>query len=552
MDHRLKNPANFTALTPLIFLERAATSFGERTSIIYGDLRYTWSETFDRCRRLASGLVSLKIEDGDVVSAVAPNIPAMYELHFGVPMAGAVLNTLNVRLDSKSMANLFKHAETKIVFADYQYLPVVRKAVRLLSADASKLPIIIVIKDRLDQLGEKSYREHEYEDLVRHGDPNFQTRLPSDEWQTISVNYTSGTTSGPKGVIYHHRGAYLNSITSIIMWGMKDLPVYLWTVPMFHCNGWCFTWAIAALAGTNVCLRSVTAKGAYEAIANHRITHLSGAPVVLNILASAPAHEIKPLHSTVYVLTGGAPPPPSILSRMEDLGFDVTHSYGLTETFGPALHCRWKPEWNAFLLEERAALKARQGIPAISVTEAVVMDSKNMVSVPRDGKTIGEVMLRGSAIMKGYLKDENATQKAFEGGWFHTGDLGVMHPDGYIQLKDRLKDIIISGGENISSIEVEAVLYSHPQILEAAVVARPDEHWGETPCAFVHLTEPARNSGSVSAESIIAYCQQHLPRYMAPRTVIFGELPKTATGKIKKYVMREQARGLGTLHKSRL
>lgn len=544
METLKKCSANHPALTPVMFLERTATSYGERTSIIYGSIRYTWSQTFERCRRLASALVSLGIQPGDVVSAVAPNIPAMYEMHFGVPMAGAILNTLNVRLNGQTMASLFKHAGSKAVFADYQYLPLVLEAVKLLSAETSRFPIIIVIQDQLSP--SCATKELEYESLLKDGDPCFQFFLPSDEWETISLNYTSGTTSRPKGVVYHHRGAYMNSLISILMWGMKDFPVYLWTVPMFHCNGWCFTWAVAAQAGTNICLRNVTAKSAFEAIADHKVTHLSGAPVVLNILASAPAHEIKPLPSTVYVLTGGAPPPPSILSRMEDLGFDVTHSYGLTETFGAALYCRWKPEWNSFLIEKRAAFKSRQGMGTLAVAEAAIMDPKTMEKVPSDGTTIGEVMLRGVAIMKGYLNDEKATKAAFEGGWFHTGDLGVMHPDGYIQLKDRSKDIIISGGENISSIEVESVLYNHPQVLEAAVVARPDEHWGETPCAFVHST------GNLSAESIIAYCQERLPRFMAPRSVVFGELPKTATGKIQKYILRERAKALGTLQKGKL
>ena len=470
---------------------------------------------------------------------MAPNIPAMYEMHFGVPMAGAVLNTLNIRLNAQTMASLLQHSESKAVFVDYQYLPLIQESIEILSHEASELPTIVVIQDQLAAEPTSDFKELDYESLLKTGDSGFKFQWPTDEWETISLNYTSGTTSRPKGVVYHHRGAYINSLISILMWRMPDFPVYLWTVPMFHCNGWCFTWAVAAQAGTNICLRNVTAKSAFEAMADHKATHLAGAPTVLSILASARADEIKPLPSTVHVLTGGAPPAPTILSRMKTLGFDVTHSYGLTETFGPALYCRWRPEWNTLLPNEQAAFKARQGLATLAVAEAAVMESETMQKVPSDGKTIGEVMLRGVALMKGYLKDEAATKTAFKGGWFHTGDLGVMHPDGYIQLKDRSKDIIISGGENISSIEVESVLYSHPQVLEAAVVAQPNDYWGETPCAFVHSV-----SDNVSAESIIQYCRERLPRYMAPRVVVFGELPKTATGKVQKYILRERAKAL--------
>ncbi|MCO5563074.1 hypothetical protein L7F22_016710 [Adiantum nelumboides] len=542
-----KCAANYPALTPLMFLERTAISSGDRPSIIYGNIHYTWSQTFERCRRLASALVSLHIHPGDVVSVVAPNVPAMYEMHFGVPMVGAILNTLNVRLNASTMAVLLQHSGSKVVFADSQYLPLVLSSLKLLMEEQSyKIPILVAIDDPMESGNKLISTELEYESLLKTGDPQFQIRWPTDEWETISLNYTSGTTSRPKGVEYHHRGAYINAIVTAAMWGMKDFPVHLWTVPMFHCNGWCLTWTIAAQAGTNVCLRSVTAKSAFEAILKHKVTHLSGAPIVLNILATAPTNEIKRLPSTVHVLTGGAPPPPSILSRMEDLGFVVTHSYGLTETFGPALYCRWKPEWNTLVLEERAVFKSRQGLGTLAVVEAAVMNPKTMERAPRDGKTMGEVMLRGVAIMKGYWNDEKATNLAFEGGWFHTGDLGVMHSDGYIQLKDRSKDIIISGGENISSIEVESVLFTHPQMLEAAVVARPDAHWGETPCAFVHV------KGQLSSESLIAHCRERLPHFMVPRSVVFGELPKTATGKIQKYMLREHAKAMGSLQKSKL
>eukprot|EP00250_Pteridium_aquilinum_P009417 c18656_g1_i1 orf=400-2052(+) len=542
-----KCAANYPPLTPLMFLERTAISYGQRTSIIYGDVHYTWSQTFERSRRLASALVSLlHIQPGDVISVVAPNVPAMYEMHFGVPMAGAILNTLNVRLNASTMASLLKHSGSKVVFADIQYLPLALESVKLLSADTSKLPLVIVIKDPISPGDTSSNTEFEYERLLRDGDPHFQFLWPSDEWETISLNYTSGTTSRPKGVEYHHRGAYINAIVTASMWGMKDFPVHLWTVPMFHCNGWCLTWALAAQAGTNVFLRNVTANSAFQAIINHKVTHLSGAPIVLNILTSAPTHEIKRLPATVQVLTGGAPPPPSTLSRMEDLGFDVTHSYGLTETFGPALYCRWNPEWDALELEKRAVFKARQGLGTLAVVEAAVINPETMEKVPMDGKAMGEVMLRGAAVMKGYWNDAKATEAAFEGGWFHTGDLGVMHPDGYIQLKDRSKDIIISGGENISSIEVESVIYNHPQVLEAAVVARHDKIWGETPCAFVHVKD------TLSPESLIAFCRERLPRFMVPTSVVFGELPKTSTGKIQKYILRERANALGTLQKGKL
>lgn len=536
-----KCKANHPALTPIMFLERAAACYGERISIVYDNLSFTWRQTFQRCCRLASALLSLNLQAGDVVASVAPNIPAMYEMHFGVPMAGAVLNTLNIRLNAQTMAGLLKHSGAKVVFADYQYLPLVHEAIKHLSMETRQLPTIIVIKDQLGQGECMNYAELDYESLLEKGDPHFPVRLPSDEWETISLNYTSGTTSQPKGVLYHHRGAYMNSLIHIMMWRMKDFSVFLWTVPMFHCNGWCFTWAVAAQGGINVCLRNVTAKNVFKSIVDHKVEYLCGAPILLNILTSAPPHEVEQLPSTVYVLTGGAPPPPSILSRMEELGFDVTHAYGLTETFGPALYCRWKPEWNSLSLKQRATFKARQGIATLAVAEAAVMDSETMEVLPSDGKTIGEVMVRGVAVMKGYLKNEKATREAFRGEWFHTGDLGVMHPDGYIQLKDRSKDIIISGGENISSIEVESVLYSHPQVLEAAVVSRPDEHWGESPCAFVHATS------DMSPESIIAHCREHLPHFMAPRSVVFGELPKTATGKIQKYILRERAKELGAL-----
>ncbi|KAJ7295987.1 hypothetical protein O6H91_04G112000 [Diphasiastrum complanatum] len=475
-------------------------------------------------------------------------------MHFGVPMAGAVLNTINTRLDAHATAVLLKHSEAKVLFLDPQFIPVVHDAVQILSEDCTfTKPFLVLIEDKQGKdsipnevFTYKPFWEAEYEDLLKSGDPSFSVQWPEED-QPISLNYTSGTTASPKGVIYTHRGAHLNCLASITMGSMKLAPVMLWTLPMFHCNGWCFTWVIAAQGGTNICLRNLSAKATFDAIAEHKVTHLCGAPVVLNIIINSQPHERKPLPHKVEVFTGGAPPPPSILSQMEQLGFIVHHSYGLTETYGPALICDWRTEWDALPLMERALLKSRQGVVHLGLCDADVKDPSTMLSVPRDGQTLGEVMLRGNTVMKGYFKDQEATAKAFEGGWFHTGDLGVIHPDAYIQLKDRSKDIIISGGENISSIEVESVLFRHPQILEAAVVARPDDYWGETPCAFVSLKDSATNQALVSSESVIAFCRKHLSGYMVPRSVVFGELPKTATGKVQKFVLRERAKSMGSL-----
>lgn len=552
MEKLNRCPANYVPLSPITFLERAGSVYSEQISIIYGSVRFTWAETLDRCLRLASALSSINISTGDVVAAVAPNIPAMYELQFGAPMAGAVLCCMNVRHDARTMSVILRHSEAKVVFVDYQFLETVRAAFNILSQTKAKMPFLVVIPELIGRETAKGYpSEMEYERFLSNADKDFKIRWPEDEWQAIALNYTSGTTANPKGVVYSHRGAYLNALASILMCGMISMPVYLWTVPLFHCNGWCFAWAMAAQGGTNVCLRNVTAEAIFDTIAMHKVTHLSGAPTVLNIIANAQPHERKPLHKIVEVVTGGAPPPSQILSTMDKLGFNVTHSYGLTETYGPASVCVWKPKWDSLSKEEQARLKARQGVPHLGLDGIDVKNPKTMESVQRDGKILGEVMIRGNTVMNGYFKDTEATTAAFDGGWFHTGDLGVMHPDGYIELKDRSKDIIISGGENVSTIEVESILYSHPEILEAAVVGRPDNYWGETACAFVKLKETKQ----ATPESIIAFCRERLPHYMAPRTVIFGELPKTSTGKVQKNVLREKANALGSTssrHQSKL
>jgi len=552
MEKLNRCPANYVPLSPITFLERAGSVYSEQISIIYGSVRFTWAETLDRCLRLASALSSINISTGDVVAAVAPNIPAMYELQFGAPMAGAVLCCMNVRHDARTMSVILRHSEAKVVFVDYQFLETVRAAFNILSQTKAKMPFLVVIPELIGRETAKGYpSEMEYERFLSNADKDFKIRWPEDEWQAIALNYTSGTTANPKGVVYSHRGAYLNALASILMCGMISMPVYLWTVPLFHCNGWCFAWAMAAQGGTNVCLRNVTAEAIFDTIAMHKVTHLSGAPTVLNIIANAQPHERKPLHKIVEVVTGGAPPPSQILSTMDKFGFNVTHSYGLTETYGPASVCVWKPKWDSLSKEEKARLKARQGVPHLGLDGIDVKNPKTMESVQRDGKILGEVMIRGNTVMNGYFKDTEATTAAFDGGWFHTGDLGVMHPDGYIELKDRSKDIIISGGENVSTIEVESILYSHPEILEAAVVGRPDNYWGETACAFVKLKETKQ----ATPESIIAFCRERLPHYMAPRTVIFGELPKTSTGKVQKNVLREKANALGSTssrHQSKL
>src|SRR5713101_5738493 len=525
-----KNRANFVALSPVGFLLRSAGVYPHRISVIHGEHRFTWRQTLDRVRRLASALIAHGVRRGDTVALMAPNVPEAFEAHFGVPMAGAVLNALNIRLDAETIAFILKHGEAKVLITDTEFSPTIGPALALLD----KKPLVIDIADPLGPGGER-LGALDYEAFLAAGDADFAELTPEDEWDAISLNYTSGTTGNPKGVVYHHRGAYLNALGNILVWSMPTHPVYLWTLPMFHCNGWCFPWTVTALAGTHVCLRRVEAGAIYEAIEQHGVTHLCGAPVVMNMLLNA---RNRPLDRNVAMMTAGAAPPAAVIGGMEGLGFRIAHVYGLTEVYGPAVICAWHDEWDALSAEERARLKARQGVAYPVLEGLMVADPDSLAPVPSDGMTMGEVFMRGNIVMKGYLKNSRATEEAFVGGWFHTGDLAVAHPDGYIEIKDRSKDIIISGGENISTIEVEDVLYRHPAVMEAAIVARPDANWGETPCAFVTLKEGA----AVEAAEIIAFCREHLAHFKVPRHVIFGPLPKTSTGKIQKFALRERAK----------
>ena len=526
-----RNEANYTPLSPLSFLRKAAETYPQRISILHGAQRFRWAETYERCRRLASALAARGIGKDDVVAIMAPNIPAMYEVHFAVPMTGGVLNTLNIRLDPPALAYCLRHGEAKILLCDSEFSAPIAEALKLLDNP----PLVIDICDSQGPGGER-IGETEYEEFLGTGDPEFIWHLPGDEWDAISLNYTSGTTGNPKGVVYHHRGAYLNALGNILSWGMNGQPRYLWTLPMFHCNGWCFPWTIAAIAGTNICLRNVTSENIYRAIAEDGATHLCGAPIVMQMITNAPEAAKRAFSHTVHMMTAAAPPPAAVLAEMERQGFNVTHVYGLTETYGPAVACAWHDEWNELPLEERARKKARQGVPYQVEEDLQVADPETMQPVPKDGKTIGEVMMRGNIVMRGYLKNPEATAEAFRGGWFHSGDLGVWHPDNYIELKDRSKDIIISGGENISSIEVEDTIYTHPAVQAVAVVAKPDEKWGETPCAFVEL----KPGETATEEEIIAHCRDRLAHFKCPRHVIFGPLPKTATGKIQKFQLRKR------------
>ncbi len=531
-----RNAANYVPLSPLAFLERTAAVYPTRTSVIHGPRRYTWAETQARCRRLASALRKHGIGKGDTVAVMAPNVPELFEAHFGVPMAGAVLNALNIRLDAETIAFILTHGEAKALITDREFSPVIEKAL----ARLEKRPLVIDIDDAL-AVGGKKLGALDYEALLAEGDPTWAGERPADEWDAIALNYTSGTTGNPKGVVYHHRGAYLNAIGNILVWSMPQHPVYLWTLPMFHCNGWCFPWTVTAMAGTHVCLRRVEAKPIYAALADHGVTHMCGAPIVMTMLLNAPAGDRRELARSVEIMTAGSAPPAAVIEGMETLGFKIIHVYGLTEVYGPSVVCAWHEDWDAKPAAERAALKARQGVNYPVLEGLMVADAETLAPVTQDGETMGEIFMRGNIVMKGYLKNPTATEEAFRGGWFHTGDLGVWHEDGYIALKDRSKDIIISGGENISTIEVEGVLYQHPAVMEAAVVARPDEKWGETPCAFVTL-KPGREA---TQDEIIAFCREKLARFKVPRTVVFGPLPKTSTGKIQKFVLREHAKALG-------
>ncbi|MGE3147073.1 MAG: acyl-CoA synthetase [Pseudorhodoplanes sp.] len=529
-----RNPANFQPLTPLTFLERAASVFPEHIAIVHGPLRRNYRDFYARARRLASALAKRGIKRGDTVSVVLANTPAMLECHYGVPMSGAVLNTINTRLDAAINAFTLDHAEAKVLIVDREFSKVMKEAL----AKAKVKPLVIDYDDPEYAGDGERLGKLEYEDFLKEGDPDFAWAMPDDEWDAISLNYTSGTTGDPKGVVYHHRGAYLLAQGNVITCNMSKHPVYLWTLPMFHCNGWCFPWSISVLAGTHVCLRQVRAPLMYDLIATHKVTHLCGAPIVMATLLNAPANEKKPLPHVVQFFTAAAPPPEAVLAGMREAGFNVTHLYGLTESYGPAVVNDWHTGWNALPPAEQAARKARQGVRYGALEGLEVMDPETMQPVPRDGAAMGEVMMRGNVVMKGYLKNRAASDKAFAGGWFHTGDLGVMHPDGYIQLKDRSKDIIISGGENISSIEVEDALYKHPAVQAAAVVAKPDDKWGETPCAFIEL-KPGQ---SASKDDLIAWCKSNLAGYKVPRHVVFTELPKTSTGKIQKFKLRDIAK----------
>ena len=535
-----RREANHVPLSPLTFLERAAKVYPHKVAVVYDDRRTPYVELYQRCRRLASALAKAGVGLGDTVAVMAPNVPAMLEAHYGVPMAGAVLNTINTRLDAPAIGFGLKHSGAKVLLADRDYAELVRGALQTLEAP----PLVI---DIVDAAGKNGHAESmkvgdvDYEAFLEQGDPDFDWQPPADEWQSIALNYTSGTTGDPKGVMYHHRGAYLNAVGNALAFGLTPDTAYLWTLPMFHCNGWTYTWAVTLVGGTHVCLRQVEPARIFALIGSERVTHLCAAPIVLNMLVHSPAKPVEPYGHTVEVATGGAAPPSTIIEQMEHLGFKVTHLYGLTETYGPATLCAWQHDWDGLDLSGRSAKMARQGVAMPTQQEVTVIDAERGARVPADGVTIGEIAIRGNTVMKGYLKNPAGTEEAFKGGWFRSGDLAVMHPDGYIEIKDRLKDIIISGGENISTLEVEEVLYRHPKVMDAAVVAKPDEKWGETPCAFVMLKPGA---GEVAPEEIIKWCRAHLAAFKCPKTVVFRELPKTATGKVQKSVLREWAKSL--------
>jgi len=531
-----RGPANFAPLTPLAFLPRTAAIHPDRVAVIHGARRITYREFDERARRLASALIRRGIGPGDTVSAVLPNVPAMLDAHFGVAMAGAVLNTINTRLDARTIAYILEHGEAKVLLTDREYAGTVGPALERLGTR----PLVIEVDDALydgprDRLGEV-----EYEAFLQTGSPDFEWAPPTDESAPLALNYTSGTTGNPKGVVYHHRGAFLESVGNIMMWPLPPRAVYLWTLPMFHCNGWCYTWALTAMGGTHVCLRRVDPPLVFDLIKRHQVTHMCGAPTVLTMLIQTPPEQRTAFDRVVEIQTGGSSPPAKVIRAMNEMGFNVTHLYGLTEVHGPSTLCAWQEAWDSLSVVEQAEKMARQGVRYPTLDGQMVADPKTLRPVPADGRTVGEVMLRGNTVMLGYLKDTGATDTAFHGGWFHTGDLAVQHPDGYIEIKDRAKDIIISGGENISSIEVEIALNRHPAVLMSAVVARPDEKWGETPCAFVQL----REGTAATAEELITFCRDNLPHFAVPRTVQFGPLPTTSTGKVQKYTLRERAKAL--------
>ncbi|AWK89578.1 acyl-CoA synthetase [Azospirillum thermophilum] len=533
--HLDKTAANYVPLTPLTFLERAASVWPDRLAVVHGPVRRTWAETALRCRKLASALAKRGIGKGDTVAMLAANTPELFEAHFGVPLAGAVLNAINTRLDAAAITFILEHGEAKLLICDREFAKVGKPAVA-----AMKTPIPVIDIDDPQFTGGELFGECDYEALVAGGEDDYPWVMPADEWDAIALNYTSGTTGNPKGVVYHHRGAYLNAVSNALSWSMGEAPVYLWTLPMFHCNGWCFPWTMAVVAGTSVCLRAVRVDAVLNAIREEGVTHFCGAPIVLNMINNAPAELKQGIDRKIKVMTAGAAPPAAVIAGAERMGWEVTHVYGLTEVYGPVTLCVWQDKWNDLPLDHKAALKARQGVRGPMLEAVMVASPDTLEPVPKDGMTVGEIFMRGNNVMKGYLKNPAATEESFRGGWFHTGDLGVWHEDGYLEIKDRSKDIIISGGENISSIEVEDVLYRHPDVLEAAVVARHDEKWGETPCAFVTLKDGA----ATTEADIIAFCRANLAHFKVPRTVVFQPLPKTSTGKIQKFILRQRVKEL--------